>query len=292
MKKLIIAGVFLAGVTTLNAQKSIPLYKGKAPGTENWKHQEAQQFSDLFKTEVVYNVTQPSLLLFEADKAKANGTVIVIAPGGGFQSLSINREGIDVAKKLAANGITAVVLKYRLLETKSNDPAREMMEGIKDRKAFDAKTAPVKVMAGDDIKTAISYIRSHAEELNINPEKLGVIGFSAGASVILESVLHSKDASTLPNFAASIYGGPSQEILDTPIPSAPLPMFICAASDDQLKLTPKSVLLYSKWHEAGQPAELHIYEKGGHGFGMGVQNSPVDKWSDVYLDWLKFHKFL
>lgn len=292
MKKLIIASLFLAGFTSINAQKSIPLYKGKAPGTENWKQKEAQQFSDLFKTEVVYNVAQPSMLLFEADKAKANGTVIVIAPGGGFQSLSINREGIDVAKKLAENGITAIVLKYRLLETKSNDPAREMMENIKDRKAFDANTAPIKVMAGDDIKTAISYIRNHAKELNIKADKLGVIGFSAGASVILESVLHSKDASTLPNFAASLYGGPSDEVLATAMPTTPVPLFICVAADDQLKLAPKSIALYNKWFQAGQPTELHIYEKGGHGFGMGVQNNPVDNWSNVYLDWLRFRKFL
>ncbi len=292
MKKVIIASVFLFGLNTISAQKTIPLYEGKAPGTEKWTQKEAQQFSELFKTEVVYNVVQPSMLYFEAEKTKANGTIIVIAPGGGFQSLSINREGIDLAKKLAENGIASVVLKYRLIETKSNDPAKEMMENIKDRKAFDARTAPIKVMAGDDIRTAISYLRIHAKELNINPEKLGVIGFSAGASVILESVLHSKDASTLPNFAASIYGGPSQEILETEIPKAPLPLFICAASDDQLKLAPKSVLLYSKWLEAGQPAELHIYEKGGHGFGMGKQNNPVDNWSNVYLDWLRFHKFL
>lgn len=291
MKKFIIAGLFFAGLA-VHAQKTIPLYQGKAPGTENWTQKEAQQFSQLFKTEVVYNVTQPSMLLFEADKSKANGTVIVIAPGGGFQSLSINREGIEMAKKLAANGITAVVLKYRLLETKSNDPAKEMMDNIKNRVDFDTRTAPIKEMAGNDIRMAISYIRNHTGELKINPEKLGVIGFSAGASVILESIFHSKDASTIPNFAASIYGGPSREILDTAIPKSPLPMFICAASDDQLKLAPKSVLLYSKWQEAGQPAELHLYEKGGHGFGMGKQNLPVDQWSDVYLDWLRFHKFL
>ncbi|WP_415326930.1 alpha/beta hydrolase [Chryseobacterium sp. MMS23-Vi53] len=292
MKKLIIASIFLLGINSINAQKKVQLYSGKAPGTENWTQKEAQTYSDLFKTEVVYNVTQPSILIYEADKTKANGTVIVIAPGGGFQSLSINREGIDLAKKLASQGITAVVLKYRLLETKSNDPAREMMENIKDRTGFDAKTAPIKAMAGDDIRTAISYVRTHAKELNIQPEKLGVIGFSAGASVILESIFHSKDASTLPNFAASIYGGPSEEILKAQIPKIQLPLFICAASDDQLKLAPKSVLLYSKWLEAGQPTELHLYEKGGHGFGMGIQNLPVDQWSDVYLDWLRFHKFL
>ncbi|RZJ32796.1 MAG: alpha/beta hydrolase, partial [Chryseobacterium sp.] len=105
MKKLIITSAFLLGLSTINAQKSIPLYKGKAPGTESWTQKEAQQFNELFKTEVVFNVAQPSMLLFEADKAKANGTVIIVAPGGGFQSLSINREGIDVAKKLAENGI-------------------------------------------------------------------------------------------------------------------------------------------------------------------------------------------
>lgn len=292
MKKLIIASLFLASLTSINAQQSIPLYKGKAPGTENWKQKEAQQFSDLFKTEVVYNVAQPSMLLFEADKAKANGTVIIVVPGGGFQSLSINREGIDVAKKLAENGITAVVLKYRLLETKSNDPAREMMENIKDRKTFDANTAPIKLMAGEDIKAAISYIRNHAKELNIKVDKLGVIGFSAGASVILESVLHSKDASTLPNFAASLYGAPSDEILAAALPTTAVPLFVCVAADDQLKLAPKSIALYNKWFQAGHPTELHVYEKGGHGFGMGIQNNPVDNWSNVYLDWLRSHKFL
>lgn len=291
MKKLIIASLFLIGINTIQAQKSISLYNGKAPRTENWKQKEAQTYSDLFKTEVVYNVAQPSILVFEADKSKANGTAIIIAPGGGFQSLSINREGIDLAKKLAEHGITAIVLKYRLLETKSNDPAREMMENIKDRKTFDAKTAPIKIMAGEDIKTAISYVRTYAKELNIQTDKLGVIGFSAGASVILESVLHSKDTSTIPNFAASIYGGPNEDILTAKIPTS-MPLFICAATDDQLKLAPKSIQLYNKWLEAGQPVELHMYEKGGHGFGMGTQNLPVDKWSDVYFDWLKFHKFL
>lgn len=292
MRKLIITGLFLMAAGSIDAQKTIPLYHGKAPGTESWTQKEAQQFSDLFKTEVVYNVAQPSMLVFEADKAKANGTVIVIAPGGGFQSLSINREGVDLAKKLAEKGITAIVLKYRLLETKSNDPAREMMDNLKSRTSFDERTAPIKMMAGEDIRTAISYVRTHAKEMNIKPDRLGVIGFSAGSTVILESVLHSKDASTIPNFAASIYGGPSEDLLKAEIPKSPLPLFICAASDDQLRLAPKSILLYNKWTEAGQPAELHLYEKGGHGFGMGKQNLPVDHWSDVYMEWLAFHQYL
>ncbi|MFP3835191.1 alpha/beta hydrolase [Chryseobacterium sp. SIMBA_028] len=292
MKKLITAGLFLIGIITITAQRSIPLYSGKAPGTEKWKQKEAHTYSDLFKTEVVYNVTSPSILVFEAPKEKANGTVILIAPGGGFQSLSINREGIDLAKKLTEQGITAIVLKYRLLETNSNDPAREMMENVKDLKMFEAKTMPIKMMAGEDIKTAITYLRAHSKELNIKTNRLGVIGFSAGANVVLESILHSSDASTRPDFAAAIYGGPDKDALNAPIPSKSLPLFICAASDDQLKLAPKSILLYNKWLEAGQPAELHMYEKGGHGFGMGVQNLPVDHWIDRYIDWLKYHQYL
>lgn len=292
MKKAIITGILLSLLTTVNAQQSIPLYQGKAPGSENWTYSEKEMDSDLFKTHLVYNVAAPAIEIYAAPKAKANGTVIIIAPGGGFQSLSINKEGRDLAKVLQEKGITAVVLKYRLLETKTGDPAREMMENIKDRPAFDAKTAPIKVMAGNDIKTAIAYLRKNAGKLNINPAKLGVIGFSAGASVILESVLHSEEASTIPNFAASIYGGPSDAVLGYPVPGQKLPLFICAADDDQLKLAPKSVMLYTKWHDAQQPVELHIYEKGGHGFGMGKQESPVDNWSHVYLDWLKFHKFL
>lgn len=292
MKKLITTGLFLIGITTMQAQKSILLYNGKAPGTEKWKQKEAHTYSDLFKTEVVYNVTSPSMLVFEAPKDKATGTVVVIAPGGGFQSLSINREGIDLAKKLAEEGITAVVLKYRLLETKSNDPAREMMENIKNPAAFETKTAPIKMMAGEDVKTAITYLRSHAKELNIRTDHLGVIGFSAGANVVLESILHSTNPSTVPNFAAAIYGAPDENLLNAPIPGGSLPLFICAASDDQLKLAPKSILLYTKWLEAGQPAELHMYEKGGHGFGMGVQNLPVDHWIDVYIQWLKYHRYL
>jgi acetyl esterase/lipase len=95
----------------------------------------------------------------------------------------------------------------------------------------------------------------------------------------------------VPNFAASIYGGPNEDVLALKIPSA-IPLFICAASDDQLKLAPKSIQLYNKWLEAGQPVELHMYEKGGHGFGMGIQNLPVDHWIEQYSNWLKSHKYL
>ena len=180
----------------------ISLYEGKAPGSEDWNWQEAQMYSNLFKTEVVYNVADPKLLVFKPNNP--NGTSIIIAPGGGFQTLSINREGIDLAKELASKGITAFVLKYRLIHSKTNDPAQELIDNLQDRDAYYKRTSALQKMAGNDCKTAINYVREHASEFSIDTQKVGVIGFSAGATVILESVLHQTSAENLPNFAASL----------------------------------------------------------------------------------------
>ena len=117
MKKIIYSLFLISGMLA-NAQETVKLYQGKAPGSENWTQKEAQMYSDLFKTEVVYNVTDPSLLVYKPAKGVKNtGTAIVIAPGGGFQSLSINREGIELAETIIKKGITAIVLKYRLHKT-------------------------------------------------------------------------------------------------------------------------------------------------------------------------------
>lgn len=283
--------IFAAGKSHSQDQ-TISLYAGKAPGSESWTQKEAKMYSDLFKTEVVYNVTNPSLLVFRGNKTDANGTAIIIAPGGGFQSLSINREGIDLAKKLADKGVTAFVFKYRLVETKSNDPAKEMMENLKDREKFIEKTATVREMAGEDIRTAIAYIKENAEGFGIDPDRLGVIGFSAGASIIMESVLGSENKLHVPTFAAAIYGGVGNELLEAQIPKNETPLFICAASDDQLGLAPNSIGLYTKWLKSGYPVELHMYATGGHGFGMGTQNLPVDTWDDRFLEWLRQFGFL
>jgi len=237
----------------------------------------------------VYNVTDPSLLVFKPETP--NGTAIIIAPGGGFQTLSINREGIDLAKELASKGVTAFVLKYRLVHSKTDSPAKELMESLKDRADFDAKRVKIKKLAGQDMQAALKYVRDNAAQFNIAKNKVGVIGFSAGATVALESVLRSTSKATLPNFAASLYGGPSDDIMAQDIPKE-IPLFIAAASDDQLKLAPKSIALYNKWLAAGYPVELHMYAKGGHGFGMGTQNLPVDTWYKRYEDWLTQYKYL
>ena len=194
--------VLVASFQVTAQDEVISLYEGKAPGSEDWNWQEAQMYSNLFKTEVVYNVADPKLLVFKPKNP--NGTSIIIAPGGGFQTLSINREGIDLAKELASKGITAFVLKYRLIHSKTNDPAQELIDNLQDRDAHYKRTSALQKMAGNDCKTAINYVREHASEFSIDTQKVGVIGFSAGATVILESVLHQTSAENLPNFAASL----------------------------------------------------------------------------------------
>ena len=291
MKKIIYSLFLISGMVT-NAQDPVKLYQGKAPGSENWTQKEAQMYSDLFKTEVVYNVTDPSLLVYKPGKGVKNtGTAIVIAPGGGFQSLSINREGIELAEALSKKGITAFVLKYRLNKTETNDPAREMMDKLKDRAAFEKNSLATIKLAAQDGKNALKYVRDNASKYGIDVKKVGIIGFSAGSTVAMETVLDNT-ADQLPDFVANIYGGPREDLLKMATPEKKIPMFVCAASDDQLKLAPRSIQLYNKWLEAGQSAELHMYAKGGHGFGTGKQNLPVDSWLNRFEEWLVFQGFL
>ena len=291
MKKIIYSLFLISGMLA-NAQETVKLYQGKAPGSENWTQKEAQMYSDLFKTEVVYNVTDPSLLVYQVPKGVKNtGTAIVIAPGGGFQSLSINREGIELAEALSKKGITAFVLKYRLNKTETNDPAREMMDKLKDRAAFEKNSLATIKLAAQDGKNALKYVRDNAFKYGIDVKKVGIIGFSAGSTVAMETVLDNT-ANQLPDFVANIYGGPREDLLKTATPEKKIPMFVCAASDDQLKLAPRSIQLYNKWLEAGQSVELHIYAKGGHGFGTGKQNLPVDSWLNRFEEWLAFQGLL
>jgi len=291
MKKIIYSFFLISGMLA-NAQESVKLYQGKAPGSENWTQKEAQMYSDLFKTEVVYNVTDPSLLVYKpATGVKNTGTAIVIAPGGGFQSLSINREGIELAEALSKKGITAFVLKYRLNKTETNDPAREMMDKLKDRTAFEKNSLATIKLAAQDGKNALKYVRDNASKYGIDVKKVGIIGFSAGSTVAMETVLDNT-ADQLPDFVANIYGGPREDLLKMAAPEKKVPMFVCAASDDQLKLAPRSIQLYNKWLDAGQSVELHMYAKGGHGFGTGKQHLPVDSWLNRFEEWLVFQGFL
>ena len=255
------------------AQQVIKLYDGSAPGSESWNWDEKESTQNMFNTRIVYNVSKPTITAYLPEASKANGTAVIVAPGGAFHTLSIESEGIDVAKWLNAKGIAAFVLKYRVVKSETEDPVKELMGKMSNFKTLDEENAPVIPLAMQDGLTAMKYVRSHATEMNIDPKRIGFMGFSAGATLTM-SVLYNADAESRPNFVAPIYAY-KKAIIGSSIPSVKMPIFIAAASDDQLGLAPHSVDIYNEWLTAKQPAELHIYERGGHGFGMRKNNNPT-----------------
>lgn len=273
--------IILPGVA--QAQKVIRLYPGAAPGSESWTHQEKEYFSPIWNTQVVTNVSQPTLTAYVPESAIASGTAVIICPGGGFHALSINSEGVDVAKWLNAKGVTTFVLKYRLVPT-GDDGVKEMMAKIGDLKKLDADNAAVIPLAVADGLAAVSYVRKHAAEFGISPQRIGLMGFSAGGTVTA-AVAFQYSSDSRPDFIAPIY--PYLGTLkEAAVPKDAPQMFVVAATDDQLGLAPDSVNIYSKWIAAGKSAELHLYSKGGHGFGMRKQNLPSDQWIERFGDWL------
>jgi len=289
MRLLFFFCILLFCITT-NAQKVIQLYNGAAPGSEKWTWQEGDNTNNMFKTRVVYNVVKPTLTVYQPDSVAANGTAIIIAPGGAFHTLSIESEGSDVAKWLNKKGVTAFVLRYRLVHSITDDPVKELMPKMADFKKLDEENDTVVTMAIADGLKAIEYVRTHAAEYNINPQRIGFMGFSAGGTLTMGTVFNSA-AANRPNFAAPVY--PYMNALkNQTVPTDAPPLFICAASDDQLGLATHSTNLYNKWIEAKKIAELHMYEKGGHGFGMRKNNIPADTWIERFGDWLQLHGLL
>lgn len=274
----------------VHAQQSIKLYEGKAPGSENWQWTEGELKQNQFGTAITFNVVEPELFIYLPPKEKRTGTSIVIAPGGAFHILSMDSEGHDVAKWLNERGIAAFVIKYRLARTIGNDPIKELMPLMADFKKLDSINAPIVEFATTDGITTMQYVKSHAKDWGLNPEKIGFMGFSAGGTLTM-SVLLSAPQEWKPNFVAPIYlYGPA--VIGNQMPKNQTPMFIGVASDDQLKFVPHSIELYNKWMSSNNPVEMHIYEKGGHGFGMRKQNTSSDHWTSDFENWLKVRKLM
>lgn len=263
--------------------KVIRLYEGPAPGSENWRQKEKENNSNGWQTRVVFNVTDPTLTVFMPDPATANGTSLVICPGGGFHALSIDSEGVDVARWLNAKGVTCFVLKYRLVESKTDDPIKELF-AKRDPLKLEQEIRPIAKMAMEDATAAVRHVRRHAKEYGVNANRIGVMGFSAGGTVAA-SVAFNYAAESRPDFVAPIYLQYDWTIKKD-VPTDAPPMFILAATNDPLGLAPHSIRLYNDWIAAKKPAELHMYSTGGHGFGMRKQNLPSDRWINLFADWL------
>lgn len=275
--------ILLVLAPAVDVQRVIPLYSGPAPGSESWTQQEREYFSKEWQTQIVANVTKPTLTAYLPAPDKATGTAVVICPGGGFHALSINSEGIDAAKWLAAKGVAAFVLRYRLVKTGDNAPA-DFNAAMQASGRFEAATRNVIPLAIADGRNAVAYVRTHAAEFGVSPDRVGLMGFSAGGTIVT-GVAFQYDKDSRPGFLVPVYAY-TGAVPPAPVPSDAPPMFIVAATDDDFGLGPQSVDLYSKWAAAKKPAELHMYSKGGHGFGMRTQHTPSDTWIDRFGDWL------
>ncbi len=280
--------IALSLVPVAVAQQVIPLYPGAAPGSPPASYPEKDYISKVWNTEVVTNVTRPTLMVFKPAPELKNGTGIVICPGGGFMALSIASEGTDVAKYLAGRGVTAFVLKYRLAHT-GDDATQEFRTLIADPPKFRVILQNTEPLSVADGLAAVTYVRQHASEWGISPDRVGIIGFSAGGAVTAEVATRYAPEGR-PAFVAPIYAGGMLQ--DAPVPADAPPMFIAAATDDSLGLAPVSVALYQKWFAAHKSVELHMYAKGGHGFGMHSPIVPTAHWIDRFADWLQLEGFL
>lgn len=238
----------------------------------------------------VRNVTEATLTPFLPDPAKATGAAVIVAPGGGMIMLSMDNEGWRVAKALADRGIAAFVLKYRLRPTPAGNEEFETAMAAMFANAAAVRLKPDEVIANAahqiaDARAAFALVRKNADRWNVDPERIGMIGFSAGAMTTMVTALGAPD--TKPAFIGPIYGSMERVAVPTDAP----PLFAVIASDDPL-FAKKGFGLIDAWQEAGRPVEFHMYEHGGHGFGLGREGTTSPGWFDAFIRWLEVDGFL
>jgi len=268
----------------MNSQGSqnqvIPLWTEGAPGSEDWTQVEADAVLP-DGTKVVHNVSQPSLTVYPADPAKANGTAVIVCPGGAWHFLAIEHEGTQVANWLSERGVTAFILRYRLIRT-GNRVGEETDQHLNNQAKMAALMSKLIPLLQADGQRAIQIVRQRAAEWGIRPDRIGMMGFSAGGSFTVNAVLYNTPESR-PDFAAPVYPAVFDEVVAPP--DAP-PLFLLCANDDDMATT-ANLRLYSAWQAVHRPVEMHIYSTGGHGFGMYRQGLPSDTWIERFWDWLK-----
>ena len=276
----------------------IRLFPGVAPGSEGATQVEVSD--DGLR---VRNVTVPELIVYKPKPgAPHTGAAMIVAPGGGGQHLSIINEGQAVAERLAASGVTGIVLKYRTSETpavsKSN-LGSNLAPGAGARDEFvrqpprpaagapgggepavgQARAPGRRNLGREDAEAAMLYVRAHASELGVSPDRVGFVGFSAGGSLAMALEV-SPDKAIRPDFVGGIYSpGPPG-----PIPADAPPLFLAVADDDGLSAA--SLKTVQAWKEAKLPIELHLFNSGAHGFGMAGQGKTSDHWVDEFIWWL------
>jgi acetyl esterase/lipase len=297
--KLSIAAILFAAISFGQSGEPILLYPNGVPNSKPAPNDYVEKNDKGWITKV----TQPTLTVFRPDDSKNSGTGIIVIPGGGYAGIAFNHEGIDVAKKFAEEGVTAFLLKYRL-------PSDLIM--------VDRSIGPLQ-----DAQRAIQIIRERAGEWKVDPSKIGVIGFSAGGHLASTFGTHYKQAvienksnvDLRPGFMALIYpvitmgelthGGSKQNLIGQNAPADQVnlysnekqvdvdtpPAFLVHAQDDKTVPVQNSLMMYEAITKAGAKAEMHLYQAGGHGFGLNNKTTP-DQWFDHCVNWLKANSFL
>jgi len=288
MNKISAIILFLLFTAEVKAQqKVIPLYPGVAPGSEGWTWSEQENANNMYHSNAIFNISKPTLTVYPPDPSHApTGIAIIVCPGGGFHSLSIMQEGYAVVKWLQSQGITAFLLKYRLIHTEGSDPYQQEAADRTNKNAGATRSVVVD-MAVADGRQALTCVRAHANEYGVNPKRIGIIGFSAGG-VISAATAYNYTPENRPDFVGFMYGGGELPtgVQKNNIPADAPPLFIAAASNDDYNLQFAAASLYVSWVTAKHSAEVHIYAKGGHGFGLNKQDLPTDSWTDRFIDWL------
>jgi acetyl esterase/lipase len=248
-----------------------------------------------YGTKVVYNVTEPTITIFPA-KGKNSGKAILILPGGGYELEAIYHEGYAVAKELASHGITGVVLKYRLPLPASSDRP-ELVPLI-------------------DARRGLKLIREKADNYGINVKNVGIMGFSAGSHLATMTSLWKSDSThENPDFSVLVYGVTNdkpeniawlqENLFHRPIDEAEKeklkfldlvdsktpPAFLVHAYDDEVCHVSESTLFAEKLLEHHVPVEMHLFTRGGHGFGLGRQEDGTDQWLPLLVNWLNTDPF-
>jgi acetyl esterase/lipase len=302
--RVVIVVGLLAIVSDALAQvpQEIRLWPGKAPGSESWTLPEATTTSPA-GDRTITNVSDPTVTVFLPAAASAAGTAVVVAPGGALRLLGWDNEGVKVAQWLNSQGIAALLLKYRTLQTMPGNgrgrgappglagsataPRKELeiRNGNANPEPDDPMLREVLHMGIADAQQALRLARRNAAAWRIDPARVGIMGFSAGGGIAVGTALAERsDAS--PDFLVSLYG-PSLQ--DVNVPAHAPPLFIAVGSS-HFNVTNGCLALFAAWKAAGKPAEIHVYDQVSAGFGMTKRGLPVDSWSDRLLEWLVARK--
>lgn len=235
----------------------------------------------------IRNVSQPTLTPVLPAAGKATGAAVIVAPGGGFFGLAIDKEGCQVARWLADHGIAAFVLKYRLNRTPASEEQfkAELARVVRGEKVSFSLPEDTPPEAAADGLAALRYVRSNGGRYRIDPARVGFMGFSAGG--FLTRTMVAQGGADVPAFAAPIYPnmGPLQ------VPANAPPMFVAIGQKDFLLKGPGFPLVDS-YRAAGKPIDFHLFSDDEHGFGTGARGKTSDGWLELLYQWLETRGFL